>query len=193
MAYPHSRFGTDWLPRLMLVMLCGLMTFVPSVGQAASIDPFVGVYHGITIEHAENELQARDLDVTIEKTERGFTVDWATVIHKEDGREKNVSLSIEFYTTERPEIYGSAMRSGLFGKRVPNDPLKGEPFFWARIVGKTLTIHALYITDEGGYEMQVYERKLDDEGNMDLIFSRFRDGKQIRDITGKLTRQKKTD
>ncbi|WP_258548802.1 MULTISPECIES: hypothetical protein [Thalassospira] len=192
MAYPHSRLGTNWLSKLVIVMLFGGFGFAPFVAQAASIDPFVGDYHGVTIEHADGELQARDLDVSIEKTERGFNVDWATVIHKKDGREKNVSLSIEFYSTERPDIYGSAMRSGLFGKRIPNDPLKGEPFFWARIVGKTLTIHALYITDEGGYEMQVYERKLDDDGNMDLVFSRFRDGKQIRDITGKLTRQKKT-
>jgi len=192
MAYPHSRLGTNWLSKLVIVMLFGGFGFAPFVAQAANIDPFVGDYHGVTIEHADGELQARDLDVSIEKTERGFNVDWATVIHKKDGREKNVSLSIEFYSTERPDIYGSAMRSGLFGKRIPNDPLKGEPFFWARIVGKTLTIHALYITDEGGYEMQVYERKLDDEGNMDLVFSRFRDGKQIRDITGKLTRQKKT-
>ncbi|MCC4240638.1 hypothetical protein [Thalassospira povalilytica] len=192
MAYPHSRSGRDWLTRLMLAGVICLMGFLPSIGQAASIDPFVGVYHGVTIEHAEGELQARDLDVTIAKTERGFNVDWATVIHKADGREKNVSLSIEFYSTERPDIYGSAMRSGLFGKRIPNDPLKGEPFFWARIVDKTLTIHALYITDEGGYEMQVYERKLDEDGNMDLIFRRFRDGEQIRDVTGKLTRQKKS-
>lgn len=192
MAYLQSRSGTSRLPQLMLAMLFGLVVLLPSVGHCASIDPFVGIYHGVTIEHAEDELQARDLDVTIEKTERGFTVDWATVIHKEDGREKNVSLSIEFFTTERPDIYGSAMRSGLFGKRIPNDPLKGEPFFWARIVDKTLTIHALYITDEGGYEMQVYERKLDEDGNMDLVFSRFRDGEQIRDVTGKLTRQKKT-
>ncbi len=83
------------------------------------------------------------------------------------------------------------MRSGLFGKRVPNDPLKGEPFFWARIVDRTLTIHALYITDDGGYEMQVYERKLDDDGNMELIFKRFRNGEPIRDVTGKLLRQEK--
>lgn len=192
MAHPNDRFGKHCLQNLIFVGLICLVGLSPRIGQAESIDPFVGMYHGETIEHAEGELQARDLDVVIEKTERGFVVDWSTVIHKPDGREKNVSLNIEFYSTERPDIYGSAMRSGLFGKRIPNDPLKGEPFFWARIVDKTLTIHALYITDEGGYEMQVYERKLDGDGNMDLVFRRFRDGEQIRDVTGKLTRQPKT-
>jgi len=192
MAYPNDRFGKHWLQKLLFIGLICLVALSPSIGQAESIDPFVGVYHGATIEHADGELQARDLDVIIQKTERGFVVDWATVIHKPDGREKRVSLNVEFYSTERPDIYGSAMRSGLFGKRIPNDPLKGEPFFWARIVDKTLIIHALYITDEGGYEMQVYKRKLDNDGNMDLVVRRFRDGEQIRDITGKLKRQPNT-
>ena len=181
--------GKRWFNSLMFVGLICLSLMAVSPVRAASIDPFVGAYHGTTIEHAENELQARDLDVIIKKTDRGFVVDWSTVIHKTDGREKTVSLDVEFYATERPDIYGSAMRSGLFGKRVPNDPLKGEPFFWARIVDKTLTIHALYINDEGGYEMQVYKRTLDKDGNLDLIFRRFRDGEQIRDVTGTLTRQ----
>ena len=183
----HSRMR--WFGNLTLIAALWLCLASIYMAQAASIDPFVGSYHGTTIEHAENELQARDLDVVIEKTDRGFVVDWSTVIHKADGREKTVSLDVEFYATERADIYGSAMRSGLFGKRIPNDPLKGEPFFWARIVDKTLTIHALYINDEGGYEMQVYKRTLDDEGNLDLVFRRFRDGEQIRDVTGKLTRQ----
>lgn len=37
--------------------------------------------------------------------------------------------------------------------------------------------------------MQVYKRTLDDDGNMDLVFRRFRDGEQIRDVTGELERQ----
>ncbi len=189
MTHTHSMSQKHWLQRLIGAGLFCVVAMLPMALHAASIDPFVGSYHGTTIEHAEGELQARDLDVVIQKTERGFTVDWATVIHKADGREKNVSLNVEFFTTERPDIYGSAMRSGLFGKRIPNDPLKGEPFFWARIVDASLIIHALYITDEGGYEMQVYKRTLDDDGNMDLVFRRFRDGQQIRDVTGELERQ----
>lgn len=189
MAYTISVTRKHWFICLMFIGFLCLSGVSTTTAYAASIEPFVGSYHGTTIEHADYELQARDLDVTITSTERGFVVDWTTVIHKTDGRKKTLQLDVEFYATERPDIYGSAMRSGLFGKRVPNDPLKGEPFFWARIVDKTLTIHALYINDEGGYEMQVYKRTLDDDGNLDLVFRRFRDGEQIRDITGKLTRQ----
>lgn len=189
MAYPISIHRKQWFVSLMFIGFLCLSGFAITTAHAGSIDPFVGSYHGTTIEHADYELHARDLDVTITPTERGFVVDWTTVIHKPDGRKKTLQLDVEFYATERSGIYGSAMQSGLFGKRVPNDPLKGEPFFWARIVDKTLTINALYINDEGGYEMQVYKRTLTEDGDLNLVFRRFRDGEQIRDITGVLTRQ----
>jgi hypothetical protein len=175
---------------LVIVPLVVLVAFWPGWHPAAamSIDPFLGTYHGTAISESRNELKARDLDVAIKKIGGGFSVDWSTVIHKSDGREKTAAISIDFFETDRADIYGSAMRTGLFGKRVPNDPLKGQPFVWARIVGKTLTVHAMYILDDGGYEMQVYERTLDDDGNLDLVFKRFRNGKSIREITGELTR-----
>ncbi len=177
---------------LVIIPVGLLMAFWSHTNQAAatSIDPFVGTYHGTAISEATDEMKARDLDVKIRKVDDGFSVGWSTVIYKPDGREKKKTLNIEFFNTERPDIYGSAMRTGLFGKRVPNDPLKGQPFVWARIVGKTLTVHAMYILDDGGYEMQVYERTLDAKGNLDLVFKRFRNGKSIREITGKLTRVK---
>lgn len=190
MVHKNSSFKFGF-PRQIIAGIIGfaLILLAPICAQAEAIDPFVGDYHGRTIQHAEGELQARDLDVKIVNTDLGFIVDWSTLIHKPDGREKTVSLSIEFFDTERPGIFGSAMRSGLFGKRIPNDPLQGQPFFWARIVDKTLTIHALYILDDGGYEMQVYERTLDENNDLDLVFKRFRNGKQIRDVTGELARQ----
>lgn len=101
MTHMDSMSQKHWLQRLFGAGLFCVVAMLPMALHAASIDPFVGSYHGTTIEHAEGELQARDLDVVIQKTERGFTVDWATVIHKADGREKNVSLNVEFFTTER--------------------------------------------------------------------------------------------
>ncbi|WP_215907570.1 hypothetical protein [Thalassospira marina] len=170
-------------------VLITLWTFAKPAA-ATSIDPFLGVYHGTAISEETHELKARDLDVTIKKTGNAFSIDWSTVIYKSDGREKASAISIDFFSTDRADIFGSAMRTGLFGKRVPNDPLKGQPFVWARIVGPTLTVHAMYILDDGGYEMQVYERTLDPHGNLDLVFKRFRNGKSIREITGELTRVK---
>lgn len=174
-------------------MLVAIVVLMGGTGVAFAdpIDPFVGNYQGTSIENADHELKARDLDVSISKTNQGFTIDWSTVIYKEDGREKTVGISIDFYPTNRPDIYGSAMHKGLFGRRVPNDPLKGQPFVWARIKDKTLTVHAMYILDNGGYEMQVYDRTLTDDGDLKLDFRRYRDGEPVRSVEGKLTRTDK--
>ena len=46
----------------------------------------------------------------------------------------------------------------MFGHQVPLDPLKGDPYVWCRIVGRVLTLYSLQITDDGGYDLQIYER-----------------------------------
>ena len=43
----------------------------------------------------------------------------------------------------------------------------------------------MMVTDDGGYEMQVYDRTITGNG-MDLKFSRVRDGKTLKLITGSL-------
>ena len=80
------------------------------------------------------------------------------------------------------------MRRDAFGHSEPLDPLKGEPYVWADIEGPTLRVHALLITDDGGYEMQVYRRTLTADG-MTLEFSRNRNGKELKTIYGNLQRK----
>ena len=53
--------------------------------------------------------------------------------------------------------------------------------------GDVLTVHSMLITDEGGYEMQVYARELIGD-RMNLTYSRVRDGEVLRTVTGVLTR-----
>jgi hypothetical protein len=81
------------------------------------------------------------------------------------------------------------MRTDVFGNAVPLDPMSGDPYLWARIEGNTFWMYALLVTDEGGYEMQTYERTLT-AGGMDLRYSRIRDGEVLRTITGKLKKVK---
>jgi len=45
------------------------------------------------------------------------------------------------------------MRKDVFGNRALNDPLKGEPYVWARMRGDTLTVYALIVTPDGSYDM----------------------------------------
>ena len=161
-------------------------------GQASAGEPsfeaFFGSYVGRSVASAEGDTAPRDLSVHIEESGDGFKVDWATVRQLADGSTRRRALSIVFQPTKRSGIYGSAMRSDKFGHRVPLDPLKGDPYVWAKIQGRTLTVYALVITEEGGYEMQVYERTLTESG-LDLRFARVRNGLRLKLITGTLTRQ----
>jgi hypothetical protein len=58
---------------------------------------------------------------------------------------------------------------------------------WARLDGDKLWRYALFVTENGGYEMQTYQYTLMPAG-LDLRFSRVRDGEVLRTVTGKLKR-----
>ncbi len=156
-------------------------------GTDIPIDEFFGSYKGSSISENGEGLSARDIGVVIRARERGFTLAWSTITHKANGKTKNKQYSIDFTSTGRKSIYASAMKTNKFGARVPLDPLKGEPYVWARIEDNTLTVYALLITDEGDYEMQTYNRTLTRDG-MELEFLRIFDGKKLKRITGSLTR-----
>ncbi len=155
----------------------------------ADVEPFVGEYVGRSISSSDGGLSERDLGVKIKAKKKGFVLEWTTTTRPSAGKIKRKSYRIEFTPSKRGKIFSSAMRSDKFGARVPLDPMKGDPYVWAMIEGRTLIVHALMITDSGGYEMQTYERTLTETG-MDLTFSRFRNGEQFKLIKGTLLRVK---
>jgi hypothetical protein len=144
-----------------------------ALSDTTAIEPFFGEYRGKTISEDDGVTTTRDLGVTIEPDGDHFKITWRTVTH--DGELKHKSYGISFVPTRRPDIYRSAMRTDMFGNRVPMDPLSGDPFVWCRIAGKTLTVYALLINDDGRYDLQVYDRTLVDRG-LDLKFTRLREG-----------------
>jgi hypothetical protein len=158
--------------------------------NSADIEPFVGEFVGRTISSSDSGLSERDLGVTIEAKKNGFVLKWTTTTRPSAGKVKRKSYKIEFTPSNRDYIYSSAMRTDKFGARIPLDPMKGDPYVWAKINGGTMTVHAMMITDDGGYEMQTYERTLTESG-MDLTFSRFRDGEQFKLIKGTLLKVEK--
>lgn len=146
-----------------------LFTLLPAIGFAADIDRFIGEYSGSAEYTNEGEVQNRDLSVSVVPEARGFSLTWTSVIYKTDGRKKEKTYTIEFTQSDREHIYGSAMKTNVFGKEIPLDPLAGEPYVWARIVDDTFTVFSLFINEEGEYEMQEYHRTLA-EGGLDLVF-----------------------
>ncbi len=171
------------------VLLIPVMAFVliqPAVqARSAAFERFFGEYRGVSDSIPEGEVSKRDLSVTIKPFKNGFTIELATGIYKSGGRFKLKENPIAFTPTHRKNIYASAMRVDMFGHAVPLDPLKGDPFVWARISGKTLTVYAVRIMDSGAQDLQIYRRTLIPQG-MDLEFIRLQDTDPIRRVTATL-------
>lgn len=160
--------------RLSWIVILWLGCWVSAVADERRPADFFGEYIGAADGDSGKE---RDLNVTIrpERGERHFYVEWTTVIHKPDGRTKRRSYKVSFRPTSRHNIYASAMRTTVFGGKSSLNPLAGEPLFWARIQGDTLTVNAFMIDDEGKYVVQVYKRTLTPTG-LRLEFERNHDG-----------------
>jgi hypothetical protein len=153
-----------------------------------TIKNFYGTFVGQTVFESESGLSKRDLNVVVKPEDKdGFNITWTTISQRPDGSIKRAEHSVSFKPTRREGIYSSAMQVNRFGARVPLDPLRGDPYVWARIEGNKFSVYAMLITDEGGYEMQTYDRTLAD-GDMHLEFSRVRNGIPLKKITAKLER-----
>ena len=156
--------------------------------QNKPIEAFYGRYVGSATKADSPEITDRDMDVVIKKGKaKSFIVDWTTITRTADNTLKRKRQEIEFQLTPRKDVFEAGMRTDKFGGRIPMDAMKGEPYVWARIQKETLTVFALLITDEGSFEVQVYDRTLTDKG-LTLEFSRFRDGLQRRHIAAFLER-----
>ena len=153
------------------------------------IEDFYGEYTGRSVSGGGDTLSTRDINVEIKEIRRGFNISWTTVTLREGDKAKRKEYSIDFQKTGRDGIYQSAMRKDVFGNRTPNDPMKGDPYVWARIRGNTLSVYALIVTDDGSYDMQVYNRTLTPHG-MTLDFKRFLEGQKVKSIKGELQRIK---
>jgi len=149
---------------------------------------FFGEYSGETAYELDGVEYKRDLSVSISPVEDGFNVAWKTTTHKPASKPKEKSYSIDFVSTDREHVYSSAMKANLFGGREALDPMKGDPYVWARVNGTTLTVYALLVTNDGGYDMLVYTRTLTADG-LDLEFTRLRDNEPLREVNATLIKQ----
>lgn len=175
--------------RLASALFVSSLLFQPSIAVAGDIiDPFVGEYVGHVTFLDDDEQVERDLGVVISKKKEGFNIKWTAVTRKANGKLKTKKYVIDFLPTRRSNVFAAAMKTNVFGGKVPLDPMKGDPYVWSRIVGDTLTLFALLVRDDGGYELQVYDRKLSSEG-LQLKYSRIRDGQPLRTIETLLRRK----
>ena len=164
-----------------------LLLFLASIVQAdeSLYSKFFGKFSGQV--DISND-RTRNLEVEIKQIEKGFNVSWKTITSDQSGSGKTKSYSINFVASDRHGIYGSAMKANLFGGQEALDPMKGEPYFWSKITGQTLTIFGMLISEDGNYEIQRYDRTLTGD-DMNLVYTLSKEGEVVKNISTSLSRQ----
>ena len=179
-----------------ILMICASLLMIQcssSVNETSNDDlnAFFGTYTGVSSNVLEGESSARDLSVTIKPKKDGeFTIEWTAVRFGDDGKQKEMKTSIDFYHSPRPGIYTSAMRKDVFDNMVSYDPTRdnAEPYVWGSLQDETLTVRALYILETGEYEMHTYNRTLS-PGGLALEFERTRNRELIAQVSAMLKRE----
>ncbi|WP_298921541.1 hypothetical protein [uncultured Roseobacter sp.] len=172
---------------LCCILVAGVM-LTANMAQA-DISRFVGAYKGSAeVTSADGTKRHRDMDVEVTQTSDGFRVDWTSTTYRPNGTAKEKSYSIEFVPSDRGDVYASAMKRNVFGHDVQLDPMKGEPYVWSRINGDTLSVYSLFVAEDGGYEIQQFNRTLA-EGGLQLDYQSVRNGEIQRTVSTFLTKQ----
>lgn len=165
--------------------------FAMLLAQAAQADisRFVGSYTGSAdVVSADGSKRPRDMSVDISEIKDGFRVSWTSTTYRPDGSSKVKSYTIDFEPTARGGVFAAAMKRNVFGHNVQLDPMKGEPYVWGRIEDDTLSVYSMFVTEDGGYEIQQFDRALA-VGGLELDFQSVRDGKILRTVSTFLERQ----
>lgn len=147
---------------------------------------FFGKYRGNAVSETDEakklDFSLRDLDVTISPKGDGFEIAWISTQRPVPGTGSKVKKhqnSIAFLPPN--EI-------GVFRPEQQGDPLSGGNLSWSRIENRTLFTHVLAIGERGAYELQSYARTVTPDGNMKLLFTRYRDNERVRQVSGTLKR-----
>lgn len=174
--------------RATQAMACCAMMLLAAAAQA-DVSRFVGIYVGAAeVLSADGSTRPRDMSVDVSEIEGGFRVSWTSTTYRADGTAKEKSYTIDFEPSEREGVYAAAMKRNVFGHNVQLDPMKGEPYVWGRIDGDTLSIYSMFVTEDGGYEIQQFDRTLA-SGGLDLQFQNVLDGEIQRTVSTFLEKQ----
>ena len=159
---------------------------ISSVAQAADrkIDDFYGRWIG-TGQATQGAVttQSRDSEVNIEKAPDGFKISWTTMSSDvgNGSQSKVKTSSLTFKAGKKPNLFVD-VKSG--------NAMEGKKTTWARVVADTLTINQLVISEDGEWDVTVYDRTLKDADHMNLTFTRITNGAIARQAKLSMTRSK---
>lgn len=174
--------------RLLLACLAALFAATPALAKDALPEGFYGYFAGTGLSETMSdgkvvEVKPRDFDVTISKSDNGFTVSWKTTEYTIRPRKSKLESADETI------VFVKSARDGMYGEKTPGDLAGGESAYWARVSGNTLDVYRLTVNDEGRHELAVWQRTLKGD-NMDLVFQRSGETSKPRVVKGTLSRVK---
>lgn len=161
-----------------------LAAVVPAYAEDMPIEHFAGRFTGEgriqSGDGAETPIAGRQSEVEIAITDNGFSLYWNTLMVDEaNPAEVKVKANLlEFARTDTP---------GVFRSTEQNDVWSGKPVTWAYIDNSTLFVSSVIIKEDGSYDVTTYARTVTNN-DLDLVFTRVRDGEQVRRVTGRLSR-----
>ena len=189
--------GHRSIPRLS-GLLIGMLLLVPMAGWAnqSAIDPFVGIYEGVSVTDPSGVLTAGDIGIRIRRLDDDFIIDWHSVITDAQGvRRRNHEVHFQpnprHIGEHRQDVYREALRRSISGSSRPADPMQGESLFWSRIDEDTLTIYRMQISEDGSQDLQIYAFTRAGE-RMLLHFKHMRDDRLLQSVMGVLVKKPKT-
>lgn len=169
------------------------------------IDAFFGEFEGETTFLTATGAKKRNLSVSISPVPdampglTGVRLFWTTVHKRDDGTHTQKSHETVFVPADPEGTMFVAVRSSgdavdtaalddvqdkkktdaVAATHLPADPRGTAPYVWGRVKEKTFSVYVVVIRDDGGYEIQIYDRILTAEG-LTLVYSRDRGGEHIR-------------
>ena len=167
-------------------MLALVALSVSSTAQAADrkIDDFFGRWLGTgEASQGQAKTQSRDSEVIIEKAADGFKISWTTM-------SSDVSQPTKSKVKTAELTFKPGGKPGYFIEVKAGNPLDGKKSTWARVSGDTLTINQLVVSDDGQWDVTIYDRTLKDPSTMEMAFTRLTNGKVARQASLKMTKAK---
>lgn len=170
---------------ILLIFAFSPISPAAAATEDAMLADFAGTWvgQGLKEEFSEDgyyEYQERDLNVTIKRSAKGFTISWMTGIRAQTGGPVTELKLTELAFEENAEGYYQVPDAA------PQAHSHGH--IWARLEGRQLIVYVMDIHLEGYYELAMYVRTLNADGTMSLGFIRNLDGRQVRRVTGELSR-----
>ena len=171
-------------PILSCLILVAIVSFArPTSAQESWLSDFIGHWKGVgiseqTSESGDFEYANRDLDIEIKPAEDGFSVSWTAALRNDGGSLIRKSARLEF----------REVNPGVFEAPDRADAALSHAHTWARLTTRSLVVYVFEIDEAGVYELSQYVRTLTAPGQMELGYTRQRDGRPVRSVIGRLAR-----